>query len=112
MKSSCEITFEGLNINRLLNEMCRKGYTLRVLERQGKLCRIRVFTKQSDKVVALLREKCYNVTNIKYMGMSAIAEFAKKRLALPVIIVILIISLAVSSRFCWKIDVWETMIPG
>lgn len=105
MKSSCVITFEGLNINRLLNDLCRKGFSLLAIERQGKICKIQVPSSQSAKVVALLREKCYNIQNIRYKGRSAVGKFVKKRFVLPIAAVIMVILLAFSSRICWKIEV-------
>ncbi len=105
MRNSCVITFEGLNITRLLNELCKKGIALQVVERQVKICQIKVSGKQSDKVVALLREKCYNIKNIRYTGYFAIGKFIKKRFIVPIVLLIAVIGLAFSSRICWKIEV-------
>ncbi|MCM1195414.1 MAG: hypothetical protein NC332_05735, partial [Firmicutes bacterium] len=70
MKSSCVITFEGLNVNRFLNGLCKQGVTLLGIERQGKLCKIEVLATVSHKVVAQLEEKCYNILNVRYKGVA------------------------------------------
>ena len=65
MKSSCIITFEGLNISRLLNTLCQRNVAVFKVERQGKTCVLQVSSRQSGKVVALLKEKCYNIKEIR-----------------------------------------------
>lgn len=106
MKSSCKITFSGLNVNRLLNQICKDGVTLLGVERSGKICSIYVAKKHCNKVVALLKEKCYNIDKIEYSGSLAIFDFCKKRYFLCVFLALAILAVYLLSNFCLKIEVY------
>lgn len=106
MKSSCKITFSGLNVNRLLNQFCKVGVPLLGVERNGKTCIIYVAKKHCNKVVALLKEKCYNIDKIEYNGSLAIFDFCKKRCFLCAFLIVAILAVYLLSNFCLKIEVY------
>ena len=105
MKSSCEITFEGLNVGRFLALLGKSNVTLYKVERAGKRCVIRVPATRAKHTVALLQERCYNIIGIKYFGITAAAKFVKKRFVLPIFCVLIIAVLVLSSQFCFKIEI-------
>lgn len=105
MKNSCKITFEGLNISRLLSTLTKSGTTLYSVERQGKKCVIQVPAKRAKQTIALLQERCYNIIGIEYFGISAATKFVKKRFVLPLICLLAVLVLALSSQYCFKIVV-------
>lgn len=105
MKNSCKITFEGLNISRLLSTLTKSGTTLYSVERQGKICVIQVSAKRAKQTIALLQERCYNIIGIEYIGASAVTKFIKKRFVLPLICLLTVVVLALSSQYCFKIVV-------
>ena len=96
MKNSCEITFEGLNVGRLLTLLGKSNITLYKVERTGKKCVIRVPASRAKHTVALLQERCYNITNIKYFGLTASAKFVKARFVLPIFCLLILLVLALS----------------
>lgn len=104
MKNRCIITFEGLNVNRFINTLCRQNITVLGVSRRGRQCILQVDAIHSQKVVAQLKEKCYNVIDIRYTGVSFGLQFAKKRFALIACIVLCIAVLAISSQFCLRIE--------
>ena len=105
MKNSCKITFEGLNVSRFVARLTAMGTSVLSVERQGKRWTIEVPASRSKQTVALLREKCYNILNIDYMGVSAAAKFVKKRFVLPIICLLCVAVLLISSQFCFRIEV-------
>lgn len=105
MKSSCVITFEGLNLNRLFNTLCKRGITVLDVVKQGKRCEIEVPQTRLREVIALLEEKCYNILGIRYKGVAALSRFVRARFVLPVIVLLCIAMLAVLSQFCFRIEV-------
>lgn len=105
MRNSCQITFEGLNVNRVLSQLGKLDVALYSVERQGKITTIQVPARRAKQTVALLQEKCYNIIGIKYFGLTAAAKFVKFRFILPIICFVSVIVLAISSQFCFKIVV-------
>ena len=105
MKSSCEITFEGLNIGRLLTLLGKSNITLYKVERDGKKCTIRVASTHAKHTIALLQERCYNIIGVKYFGISAAAKFVKKRFVLPIFCLLIVVVLLLASQFCFKIEI-------
>lgn len=104
MKNRCVITFEGLNVNRLLNSLCRQNITVYGVSRSGKKCILQVDARHSQKVVAQLKERCYNILDIRYTGVSLGLRFAKLRFALIACALLCVAVLAVSSQFCLRIE--------
>lgn len=104
LKRQTRITFEGLNIGRTLNRLAQQ-FTLHDVYRQGKICQITVDSRVVRQVVAYLNEKCYNITAIKKIGGSFAISFLKKHFLIPVFSVLAIVIIAVSSNFCWKIEI-------
>lgn len=105
MKNSCRITFEGLNANRLLCQLCKYGIAIYSFERSGKRCILEVGATRAKQTIALLQEKCYNIIDIEYTGATAALKFIKKRFLLPIICVICFVFVAISSNFCFKIEI-------
>lgn len=103
-RARTEIVFEGLNLTRTLNTLTQK-YTVYNIERKGKTCRVTVKSRVAKQVVAYLEEKCYNVSKVTKLGTSFVADFFKRHFLLPVFLFLTIAVLAVSSGFCWKIEV-------
>ena len=105
MKNSCEITFEGLNVGRLLTLLGKSNITVYKVERTGKRCVISVPSARAKHTVALLQERCYNIIDIKYFGITAAAKFVKKRFVLPIFCLLIVVVLVLSSQFCFKIEI-------
>ena len=105
MKNSCKITFEGLNVSRFVAQLTSKGISILSVERQGKRWTIEVPAARAKQTLALLREKCYNILNIDYIGVSATAKFVKNRFVLPIICLLCVAVLLISSQFCFRIEV-------
>ena len=103
MKNSCEITFEGLNVGRLLTLLGKSNITIYKVERVGKRCVIQVPATRAKHTIALLQERCYNIIGIKYFGITAAAKFVKKRFVLPIFCLLIIAVLVLASQFCFKI---------
>lgn len=105
MKNSCKITFDGLNINRLLTVLSQKGIAVYDLRRNGRKCEIEVNATRSKQTIALLQERCYNIIGIKYTGISSALQFLKKRFVLPIICLLIVAVTVLSEQFCFKIVV-------
>ena len=105
MNNSCEITFEGLNVGRLLTMLLKNDVTLYKVERSGKRCVIRVPIGQAKHIIAILQERCYNIIGVKCVGITAAAKFVKKRFVLPIFCLLIVAVLVLSSQFCLKIVV-------
>ena len=105
MKNSCKITFEGLNVSRFVARLTASGTTVRSVERQGKQWTIEVDAAQAKQTVAQLREKCYNITNIEYIGVTAAVKFVKKRFVLPLVCLLCVAILLIASQFCFRIEI-------
>ena len=105
MKNSCRITFEGLNVSRFVARLAASGTTVLSVERQGKTWTIEVEATRAKHTIALLKEKCYNITNIDYTGVSAAVKFVKRRFVLPIICLLCVAVLLISSQFCFRIEV-------
>ena len=105
MKNSCEITFEGLNVGRLLSLLGKSNITLYKVERVGKKCVIQVPATRAKQTIALLQERCYNIIGIKYFGITAVAKFVKFRFVLPIFCLLIVVVLLLASQFCFKIEI-------
>lgn len=64
-----------------------------------------VGANRAKQTIALLQEKCYNIIDIEYTGVSSALKFLKKRFLLPVICIICFVFVAISSNFCFKIEI-------
>ena len=105
MKSSCKITFEGLNVSRFVARLTSSGTPVLGVDRHGKRWTIEVPSSCAKQTVALLREKCYNILNIDYIGVSAAAKFVKNRFVLPLVCLLCVALLLFTSQFCFRIEV-------
>lgn len=105
MKNSCKISFEGLNVNRLLTVLGKKGITIYGVIKQGKKYILEVPASRSRQTIALLKEKCYNILGIEFFGISKVVKFLKKHFVLPIFCLFAVIVIAVSSQLCFRIEV-------
>lgn len=105
MRNNCQITFEGLNVNRLLCVLNAQNIPLYGVSRQGKKCTVEVPASRSKQTIAILQERCYNIIGIEFFGAAKMAKFAKKHFVLPLICLVLVAVLAISSQFCLRIEV-------
>lgn len=104
MKSSVVITFEGLNVNRILNAVCKTAPIYSV-ERSGKICSLETSCAYLKQIVALLEDRCYNITNIRYKGARSVWEFIKARFVIAICLAFCIFAVGVCSTRCLKISV-------
>ncbi len=105
MTNSCQITFEGLNLTRLLNTLNKREISVQIVRRSGKKCTIRVPARRSEQTLAILRERCYNILGIEFFGIPRTVQFVKKHFVLPLFCLILAAVLAILSQRCLKIEV-------
>ena len=105
MKNSCKITFEGLNVSRFVARLTAAGTSILSVERQGKRWTVEVPATRAKQTIALLREKCYNIIKIDYIGASATVKFVKRRFVLPIVCLLCVLVLMISSQFCFRIEV-------
>ncbi|MGN1040728.1 MAG: sporulation protein YqfD [Candidatus Fimimonas sp.] len=104
MARRVKICFSGLNLNRTICALSQK-YALHDVDWQGKQCEITVDSKVFPQVVAFLEEKCYNITEIRYLGWNGALLFAKRHFTLPVFLLVALVALFALSNFCWKVEV-------
>lgn len=104
IKPRCKISFEGLNIARTLNQLS-KVTTVFDVSKQGKCCQITVPSASCKQVVAFLQERCYNITDVKHIGFDGARCFIRKHFLLPIFFVMAVVMFAVSSNFCWNVEV-------
>lgn len=100
----CKISFDGLNIARTLNQLS-KVTTVFDVSKQGKHCQITVPSTSYKQVVAFLQERCYNITEIKHVGVDGARCFIRKHFLLPIIFVLAVVLFVISSNFCWNVEV-------
>jgi len=105
MKSNCIITFEGLNVNNFLNNLCKQNITVSGVEKRGRQCILQVSAIHSQKVVAQLKERCYNILDIRYTGAAFGLRFAKTHFVLIICMLLCIALIAAASQICLKIEV-------
>ena len=105
MKNSCKITFEGLNVSRFVAHLTASGTSVLSVEREGKKWTIEVEAFRAKQTVAQLNEKCYNIINVQYVGVSAAVKFVKKRFVLPLVCLLCVLLLLLSSQFCFRIEI-------
>lgn len=104
MARRVRITFEGLNLARTICALSQ-NFSLFDVSRRGRECRITLNSTDLSKVVAFLGERCYNVTDIQKIGWNFVLFFMKKHFLLPVFCLLAVLSLFVSSNFCWEVQV-------
>lgn len=105
MQSSCKITVCGLNLSSLLCALCREGIQVLQVERQGKTFTLCVHGYSARKTLAILRDRGYNVTDIKYNGIVRWLNFAKLHPITVICAIICIACLAVCSTVCLRVEV-------
>ncbi|MCM1043463.1 MAG: sporulation protein YqfD [Corallococcus sp.] len=106
MKSLTDISFTGLNFERLVNTVVKSGIPVVKARRLGrKQCLLTVYTANTDKVIALLQEKCYNNIRIRRRGLSAFWQNCKRHIAVFIAAVLFFPCIAVTSCFCFDVKI-------
>ncbi|MEG1527591.1 MAG: sporulation protein YqfD [Clostridia bacterium] len=98
------ITVEGLNAENLVNNLSR-SYKLSIIKRTRKVFDIVVAHKDSKKLVAYLKNKCYNIINIKQIGIVNLWYKVKSHIALTICLILLIVSMLVCNNLCLDIHI-------
>ncbi len=106
MMFSAAVYFEGLNVQREVNNLLKDGRVLCDLckEDSRRAC-VTVKAWEVKKVVAYLKKKCYNVTSVKYLGICRPFALAFSRPALLICVLALIGALMFLSGRCLVIRV-------
>lgn len=110
MKRICKITFDGLNLEKLLNTLAKQQITVLKAKKTSKIgCEIVIYAVFCKKVVALLKQKCYNNIYVTKLGWYSLWQGCQRHLAIFVAICLVIPTLWVSSAFCLSIKVDSTL---
>ncbi len=97
---------EGLNTEKNLNYLCGNGVCLYEVKKiNKKQYFVTVPFKDRKKLIALLKNRCYNIKPIKSGGFLGFLEKAKTRFVLAALVLAAFCGLFVLSRFCWDIEV-------
>lgn len=106
MMFSAEVRFEGLNVQREVNNLLKEGRVLCDLRKEDarRAC-VTVRAWEAKKLVAYLKKKCYNVTSVNYLGICRPFALAFSRPALLICIVLLLGALMFLSDRCLIIRV-------
>ena len=83
MKSWIKLRIEGLNLDRQLGKMIKSGITAKNISRPDrKVLIVSVPANLKDNALAFFPVQCYNIQTIGTEGLTALADFAKCRVAL------------------------------
>lgn len=103
--SNCTITFVGLNVNRLLNGLCKMGVEVRGFYRKGKQCVLCVPSSDAAKATSYLQAQGCRVLSQHFAGSSGVMRFLRRHFLLPVACVVCVAALLFSSRLCLRVEV-------
>ncbi|MBQ8433490.1 MAG: sporulation protein YqfD, partial [Clostridia bacterium] len=103
--SYTKVTFCGLNLTRLICKLCKSGIVLLSVTKCGQSCSITVNYRDKKRLLQLLEEGCYKVTDVQNFGMVAHFEFAKQHIVLIVALVLMVAVCMVLPSYCCKIVV-------
>lgn len=110
MKRACKITFDGLNLEKLLNTLQKQQIPVLKAKKTSKIgCEIVIYAVFCKKVVALLKQKCYNNIYVTKLGWYSLWQKCQQHLAFFVAICLVIPTLLISSAFCLRIKVDSTL---
>ena len=109
--SYTKVTFCGLNLTRLLCTLCKSGIVLLSVTKCGQSCSITVNYRDKKRLLQLLEERCYNVTDVQSFGAVARLTFVKQHIVLVVALVFMIAVCMVMSNYCCKIVVTGDVAP-
>lgn len=97
---------EGLNTEKNLNFLCGNGICLYEVKKiNKKQYFVTVPFKERKKLIALLKNRCYNIKLIKSGGFLGFLEKIKTRFVLAALVFAAFCGLFVASRFVWDIEV-------
>lgn len=99
-----KLRFDGLNVASVLSHFASEKIPFENVTAQGKNCFVTIPSVYVKQAVAYLQEKCYNVS-VEEVGFSAALSFAKRRFAVVLAAVLLVVVLFVSSGFCLSVQV-------
>lgn len=97
------MSFCGLNAATVLCKL--SGFGVTDFHKSGRNCSIRIKTVHLNAVIELLKEGGFTDISVRYVGVSAVANFFCKHWLLPVALVLAVALCAVLPLFCLKIDV-------
>ncbi len=103
--SYTKVTFCGLNLARLLNGICKEGINVLSVTKCGQTCTLSVPLKQRKRLLQMLKDKGYNVTNVQNYGTVTIWNFCKRHFVIVIALIVAIVASAVLSNYCCKIVV-------
>lgn len=111
MKDICKVTFDGLNLEKLLNTLAKQQIPVLKAKKTSKMgCELVIYAVFCKKVVALLEQKCYNNIYITKLGWYALRQKCVNHLAIFVALCLVIPMLFISSAFCLQIQV-DSSLP-
>lgn len=106
MKSYVKIRAEGLNLDRQLDKMIKSGITVKDISRPyKKIIEFCVPYSQKNNALAFFPAECYNIIIIKTGGIAALRQFAARRAALVVCLLVFTASLFALSGFIWRVEI-------
>ncbi len=107
MKSWVKLRIEGLNLDRQLGKMIKSGITAKNISRPDrKVLIVSVPANLKDNALAFFPVQCYNIQTIGTEGLTALADFAKCRVALILCMFVFTVSLFFLSGFVWRVEIY------
>ncbi|MBR1955283.1 MAG: sporulation protein YqfD, partial [Clostridia bacterium] len=103
--SYTKITFCGLNVARLLNYLCKSGLNVLSVTKCGQTCTVVVNHRDKKRLLDVLNDRCYTVTQVQNFGGTTCLTFAKRHFVLLVAILLMVVGCGILSNHCCKIVV-------
>ena len=103
--SYTKVTFCGLNVARLLNYLCKSGLNVLSVTKCGQTCTVVVAHRDKKRLLDVLNDRCYTVTQVQNFGGTTCLTFAKRHFVLLVAILLMVVGCGILSNHCCKIVV-------
>ncbi|MBQ2893976.1 MAG: sporulation protein YqfD, partial [Clostridia bacterium] len=103
--SYTKVTFCGLNVARLLNYLCKSGLNILSVTKSGQTCTVVVNHRDKKRLLDVLNDRCYTVTQVQNFGGATCLTFAKRHFVLLVAILLMVVGCGILSNHCCKIVV-------
>ena len=103
----CDIlTIDSVAPLRALDKLSKKGIGVYKVQKMGPTrLKLRVKSKETEKIFAIFSGSCYTVTKIRSAGLKRLAEFFLRRMGIAVGVLLLLLLSFVSNFFVLKIEV-------
>lgn len=108
MFSAVSYKVEGLNVASCINTLIKSGVRVDVSDKNARDCIITVKVKDSKKVLAYLKQRCYNILAVKPQGFYQLPYAVKLHPIIAVSFCLLLFAVAVFSQVCLVISVEHT----